>query len=106
MHHFRCFNLKNPTGRYKFRKKNYSFNYELDTDGFGVSLNLIHDSQISIKEKKKENFKKGRKETNEKKRTLPPDAFNEYIKEKIPYHDMNTHVYLRVPFAGKDYFTY
>mgnify|MGYP001608870406 FL=1 len=45
-----------------------------------------------------------------KKRDEPNNSdfnrLNAYVKENTPNHDMNNHVYLRVPFAGKDYFTY
>ena len=45
------FNLKNENG-YLFKHKGFSFNYELETDGYAVSLNFINDNEIENKEKK------------------------------------------------------
>jgi len=77
------FQLKNTyTGKYKFRRPMYSFNYEIETDGFTVSLNLIHDSQISVKNKKKENFREGRIESNIKKTEMTSEEYDKYVKNK------------------------
>ena len=77
------FDLKNPyTGRYKIRRPKYSFNYEIETDGFAVSINMILDSKIPEKDKKKANFRKGRAESNLNKKNLGNEAHKEHLEAK------------------------
>ena len=42
----------------KYNLKNYSFNFQISTDGFAVSLNFIRNDQIPLKQKKSENMLK------------------------------------------------
>jgi hypothetical protein len=77
------FDLRNPyTGRYKIRRPKYSFNYEIETDGFAVSINMILNSKIPEKEKKKANFRKGRVESNLNKKNIGNEAHQEHLKAK------------------------
>jgi len=77
------FQLKNTySDKYKFRRPMYSFNYEIETDGFTVSLNLIHASQIPVKNKKKVAFRKGRIESNIKKTEMTQKEYDKYVKDK------------------------
>ena len=48
------FNLKQTNNNYRYTREGFSFNYEIDTDGFTVSLNFINNNEIQNKEKKKE----------------------------------------------------
>ena len=52
------FNLKDKDDKYKYFMKDYTFNYQIETDGFAVSINLIHKDAIEKKETRKENRKK------------------------------------------------
>ena len=75
------FNLKNEDGKDKCTLKGYSFNYEIETDGYCVSLNFINDNDIKNKETKKANFKKGRAESNAMKKANK-DGYEDYLTEK------------------------
>ena len=75
------FKFKNK-GKYIFGRKDYKFNYEIETDGFGVSLNMIHVNQISKNDTKKANFAKGRKKKNEQKEILTDDELKTIEDEK------------------------
>lgn len=78
------FNLKNANnGTYMYHRPNYSFNYELETDGYAVSLNFIHNNEIPIKMRKKENFAKGRKESFNKKIELGKENYDKYLQNKL-----------------------
>lgn len=50
-------NNREIENEYKFRKSGFSFNYEIETDGFGVSLNFINNNEICNKEQHKKNKK-------------------------------------------------
>jgi hypothetical protein len=77
------FDLKDPfNGKYKIRRPRYSFNYEIDTDGFAVSLGMILNSKILEKERKKANFRKGRLESNLNKKNSNDEARQEYLETK------------------------
>ena len=76
------FRLKNFNG-YRYRIKNYSFNYEMETDGYVVSLNFINNNEIAKKEKSKENKRNGRLKANEiKKNTNDPSLYDKLKLEK------------------------
>jgi hypothetical protein len=68
------FKFKNSNGRYIYRRPGFKFNYEIETDGYAVSLNFINNNKTGDKEKKKNNFKKKRKEKN---------AIKETVKDKV-----------------------
>lgn len=57
------FNLKNKSGKSIFKRDGFTFNYEMETDGYGVSLNFINNGEIAKKNIKKKNLLKGRTET-------------------------------------------
>lgn len=78
----KMFYLKS-NGKYKFKRKGFSFNYEIETNGFDVSLNFINNNEIQKKENKKENFRKGRLETANNKKNMSEDEYNKLLKEKI-----------------------
>ena len=74
----------------KYTREGFSFNYEIDTDGFAVSLNFINDNEIPNKEKKKRAFKSGRDKTNENKTNMTKDEFKTFLKTKNETKDKKT----------------
>lgn len=76
------FNLKSK-GIYNYKLKGYSFNYEIDTDGFAVSLNFINNNEITNKEKQKENFRKARSISALNKKSMNSIEYDQFIKNKI-----------------------
>ena len=76
------FKLKNNKS-YIYKRKDYSFNYELDTDGYGVSLNFIHNNDKINKETKKSNFKKARIKTAKQKLLKTKEEYTKYIDDKL-----------------------
>ncbi len=60
---------------YKFKRNGFSFNYEIETDGYTASLNFINNSDIQNKINKKANFKKGRNETHKQKELMVTEEF-------------------------------
>ena len=70
------FNIK------KCKLNRYSFNFQIETDGYAVSLNFIKNSEISKKEQKKHNFKQKRREINAMKQNLSSVEFEKIIEEK------------------------
>lgn len=77
------FQLKSQTnGEYLFKREGYSFNYEIDTDGYSVSLGFINNNEIPNKTKKKENFRKGRAEMNRITKEMTEEEREEYFKQK------------------------
>lgn len=78
----KIFKLKNIDGKYNYEYKGYSFNYEIETDGFSVSLNFINNDEIPNKEKRKENFKIGREKTNLLKSSMSPEDFKLFQQNK------------------------
>ena len=104
------FNLKNPkTNKYKFRKKGYSFNYEIETDGYAVSLNFIDNDEIKKKEKLKKARKNGRMIINNMKKIAKTDKEyntlkNKYRKEKEKVEKENKIKYAkRIKKAKEDF---
>ncbi len=75
------FNLKEHNGKYKVKHTGFSFNYEMETDGYAVSLNFINNDEISNKEKKKGNLKKGRDDTNNIKETIKRKLITEMVEQ-------------------------
>ena len=69
------FKLRNFKNNPIFKRKDYSFNYEIETDGYGVSLNFIRNDKINDKDVKKNNFDKGRKVVNKMKMKIKRDLF-------------------------------
>ena len=67
---------------YNYKRKGFSFNYEIDTDGFAVSLNFINNSKIPNKEKRKTNFSEARRKTNNEKRQMTAEEFKEFQEQK------------------------
>ena len=78
----KVFRLKDNDDNYLYKRKGYSFNYEIETDGFGVSLNFIDDNEKPNKEKKKKNFEKGRNKTNVIKASKSAEEYDLYQKQK------------------------
>jgi len=66
----------------KYTRKGFSFNYEIDTDGFAVSLNFINDNELPKKEKKECAFKRGRDKTNENKLNMSEADFRIFQQKK------------------------
>ena len=77
----KVFWLKRRNGIYKYKFLNHSFNYEISTNGYAVSLNFIQNNDIIKKNNKKVAFRKGRKEANDRKK-LDPEKAAELVKEK------------------------
>jgi len=75
------FHLKGKN-KYRFKAKKYSFNYEMDTDGFAVSLNFIKNDKIPDKESKKSNFRKARQLTAQNKKYMPEAEYKALLKNK------------------------
>ena len=59
------FNFKNKKGKSIFKRVGFSFNFEIETDGYAVSLNFINNNLLLGKEKKKGNFNIKRNESND-----------------------------------------
>jgi hypothetical protein len=78
------FKLK-TNGVYDYKLDGFSFNYEIETDRLAVSLNFINNNEIINKEQKKNNFRKGRKETALMKKLSfeHPDEYDNYLKSKM-----------------------
>jgi hypothetical protein len=77
------FHLKH-NNYYKCKRNGFSFNYELETDGYGVTLNFINNNEISNKERFKLVKKKGRDKINEFKKNAKNNE--EYNRLKNEYH--------------------
>lgn len=77
----KIFLLKNNIGNYKYKFIKHSFNYEINTDGYGVSLNFIDNDDIVKKNQKKENFRKARNESYKLKKENP-DNYDKLLEEK------------------------
>src|SRR5439155_2505231 len=73
---------KNEKNKYRYTRKGFSFNYEIETDGFAVSLNFINNNEIRNKEKRKTNFKLARSKTNENKKKLTTNELKLFIDRK------------------------
>ena len=71
------FNLKDT-----YKREGYSFNYEIETDGYAVSLNFINNDEIKNKNNKKENFKKARINANQLKKSLSENEYVEHLNRK------------------------
>jgi len=78
----KVFNLKNKNGVYKYKRKGFTFNYEMETDGFGVSLNMINNNKLEEKRLKKKNFRIARQETAKNKKNLSDAEYKAFIKDK------------------------
>ena len=76
-----CFKLK-ENDKDIIRYKGYSFNYEIQTDGYTIVLNMINDENISKKEEKKTIMRKGREESNKMKSELSKKKYEEYKNKK------------------------
>jgi len=67
-----------------FKMKNYSFDYMIKTDGFAVSIQLIHKDEKLKQEQKKQQLKDAKQETNELrsniKHKLQIDLINSQVK--------------------------
>ena len=94
-------NLFNINKNKKIKVKNYSFNYEIKTDGTSISLNYIHNNDISkkqemvklrakksreskniYKDKNFEEIKKIKLENENKKKLIEIDKYNKYKENK------------------------
>ena len=89
------FNLKDSTNKYIFNHKGFSFNYELETDGYATSLNFINNNEIPNKGKKKKNTANKRGETNDMKYEIKKQLLIEIIEDvklelKIELNDILT----------------
>lgn len=76
------FQLKNNKNNYKYIREGFSFNYEIETDGFTVSLNFINNNEIPNKENKKKNFRIARAETNTDKKNMSEIEFLSFQQKK------------------------
>ncbi len=65
----------------KYKLNGYTFNYQIQTDGVGVSLNFIHNSEIPKKKQKSEAFKKARKIAKSKYKSMTRDQIDAAIKK-------------------------
>jgi hypothetical protein len=77
-----CFNIKDSKDKYTLKRKGFSFNYEIMTDGYAVSLNFINNNKIKNKENRKKNNKKARNKTNKIKKESTDDEYNLYLDNK------------------------
>jgi hypothetical protein len=75
------FNLKDSTNKYIFKHKGFSFNYEIETDGYATSLNFINNNEIVNKGKKKKNTANKREETNIMKDEIKKELIYEIIED-------------------------
>ena len=75
------FKFKN-NDKYKYKFKDFTFNYEIQTDGFGTSLNFIKNDAICKKEKTKINKKKVRLKIINLKKIKSSKEFEELKKQK------------------------
>ena len=73
-----CFNINFK----KMSIKGHSFNHQISTDGFAVSINFIKDDKIEGKQKKKENFAKALKESKDNRKNKTPEQIAKINKEK------------------------
>ena len=76
------FKLKKD-GKYLYSLKGYAFNYEIKTDGFAVSLNMIHIDEIPKKEKLKICKKNGRAKRKELLKNCTTDEEIKLMEDKI-----------------------
>ena len=60
----------------------YTFNYEIQTDGFSVSLNFIPNKEFSKKQETKDRNRKGREKDNKLKKELSVEEYDEYKNKK------------------------
>lgn len=77
----KLFNMKTVDGKDKFVYPGYSFNHELATDGFAVSLGFIHNDDIEKKAQRTAAATTGRKKTTDIKKSDPKKA-SELVKKK------------------------
>lgn len=77
----KCFKLKNNNS-YLYKYKGFSFNYEIGTDGYGVSLNFINNNEIPKKKTKNGRMRKGREDSNKRKKELNEKDYNDYLSNK------------------------
>lgn len=66
----------------KYSLKNYSFNYQISTDGFAVSINFIKNEEIQKKQLKSERMAKASKETKNLLKTKTTKEIEEFKIEK------------------------
>lgn len=71
----------------EYKRKDYSFNYEIETDGFAVSLNLINNNEIINKESKKENIRKKCRETAKNKKEMTEVEYNLFLENQQKERD-------------------
>ena len=87
------FHLKNSPkvegNKYIYTREGFSFNYEIETDGFGVSLNFINNNDIDNKENYKKNKRLARKRTIDAKKNLSEEEYNSSQKSKQIKKDKN-----------------
>ena len=75
------FKLKKD-GKYQYMRKGFSFNYEIETDAYAVSLNFINNNDIEKKNEYKKNKRKKRQETIEMKKEMSSDVYQKTINEQ------------------------
>ena len=63
-----------------FRRKGYSFDYAIQTDGIGVSIRFLHNSLVEKKEKKKDNMALSRNNTANIRKNLSKNEKEELTK--------------------------
>jgi len=80
------FNISNK----KYKLKNYSFNFQISTDGFATSINFIKNNKIEEKRKKSELMAKASKETKKNRKTKTSNEIEELVKQKKEENKENT----------------
>jgi hypothetical protein len=75
-------NQQNPKSKYKYKRSGYSFNYQIETDGYCVSLSMIRNDQVAEKESKKKNFAAARIKSNKNKEKLTEKDYQKFINDK------------------------
>lgn len=66
----------------KYKLKNYSFNFQISTDGFAVSINFIKNDKIEGKLKKSAAMARASKETKKLRKTKTFQEIEELVKQK------------------------
>ena len=74
----------------KYKLKDYSFNFQISTDGFAVSINFIKNDKIEGKLKKSMAMAKASKKTKNLRKTITFQEIEELIKQKKEKDKQNT----------------
>ena len=77
------FKLTDNNGNFKYKRKDYSFNYQISTNGYCVSLNFIKNSSIEKQAQKKAYFAKSHSENKQAKSTMSQEEYNIWHNNKM-----------------------